>query len=107
VLAGEADPDEAAVAEPATPPADMEAWRLEAQRFSAAFGDQGLRWFMDGLTFESAQAQRITDLESENQTLRDQLAAAADLAGEHEPASFQADNGKPAKSLKDVIRIRK
>ena len=80
------------------PAAALSADRQEAKRFKDAFGDAGVIWYFDGLTFDQATAkqrekadtaakqlsEKVTTLEKENAELKKKLGAAGQF-GEAEP----------------------
>lgn len=89
----------------------------EGKQFLDAFGDQGGVWYAQGKTFDEAKALHAQNLQSQNESLQQQVtelqtklqaAQAAAGAPANDAAGFDgADEGddKP-KSLKDVIKLR-
>ncbi|HUX00508.1 MAG TPA: hypothetical protein VMY35_05955, partial [Phycisphaerae bacterium] len=83
--------------------------RGECARFVEAFGDQGGRWFAEGMTFEQArqtyaegQAEELKRLRTENEQLKRRLEAAR---GEAEPVEFEPDDPKAARAKRLAEKI--
>jgi len=51
----------------------IESSELRSEDFRDAFGEQGVKWYALGDTFEQARARYIAKLESENRALRRKL----------------------------------
>jgi hypothetical protein len=65
--------------------------QAEAARYLASFGKQGPVWLAEGLSFEQARDQQVTELQREIETLKQKLSVhRAD--GEDEPVSFNASD---------------
>ena len=76
--------------------------RMEGKKFLEAFGEKGAVWFVEGKTFEECQAlhqQEIIDensaLKSEVESLKQQLTAALNAAGEAGDIEFSEETEKP------------
>lgn len=81
--------------------------RAEAQRFKAAFGDQGAVWYADGLTFEQAQQKQNSALSDRLAAVETRLNASAAITGEVKPAGFSAgDDSQVRKGLASKIKIK-
>lgn len=81
---------------PAEPAKALEANdpRAEMNRFREAFGDDGLKFYADGLSFEAAQQKANASLLSRLTAIETQLAAVAKVTGEEKPATFDASGDK-------------
>jgi len=100
----EEKPGEAAPVEPVAVTEDPKAAVLaESKRFIEAFGDRGATWFLEGKSYEEAQALRITELEAEVKQLSEQ--AKPPVRGEDAPLS--TDTGETDKAaLRGLFKRR-
>jgi hypothetical protein len=58
------------------PSVDFSAVQNEMKRYRKAFGDKGLEWFADGLSFDEARDKQFAELADENKRLSEALAEA-------------------------------
>ncbi len=69
--------------------------KAEGKKFRDAFGDKGLVYFADGLSYDEAMAAFVKDVAEDNKRLSKEVADLktqnAGLRGEKEPVSFGAD----------------
>jgi hypothetical protein len=79
--------------------------RAEAARFRAAFGDRGLAWFCDGLSFDQARDREVEELKAEVAELRQKLAARSS-DGELEPIGFDVTDQPKRQGFASKIRIK-
>lgn len=81
------------------PASELNKGRLEAARFITAFGDQGGRWYADGVDFNKASEmftaglqKRVTGLEAANADLTRRIASLSLAMGEADPIEFESDD---------------
>lgn len=83
--------------------------RKECQRFVQAFGaTDGANWYVQGLSFEEANAKFTQKLREENESMKQKMAAFAAAAGEAEPVSPSGGDkpgGEKKKGLASAVKI--
>lgn len=84
-------PEPTVAASSAKPASPDDPIRAELRRFVEAFGrEAGATWYLEGLSFEAAQAKHTAALAAENAELKRKFAAAGEASGEDEPVPLSA-----------------
>lgn len=83
--------------------------RAEAQKFKAAFGQQGLAFWADGLSFEAAREKQVSELQKQVADLTAKLATSTKVAeffaGEEKPVKFDTAEKTKGQGLAAKIRF--
>lgn len=91
------------------PAATVPEGRKECQRFVQAFGaTDGANWYVQGLSFEEANAKFTQKLREENETMKQKMAATSAAAGEAEPVAPSGGDkqgGEKKKGLASAVKI--